>query len=71
LSASKIEQLENVLPPKPKVNLTGEEEECSVKAVDIKQFGTSDNGEASRQHDSDDEYAGRGGGQQGVQCAQG
>jgi len=57
-----------VLPPRPKVTLDGEEEEVTLAAVDLRSFGTSDNGEAYRGNNSDDEDGPRGPGGQNVQC---
>ncbi|CAM9366651.1 unnamed protein product [Phaeothamnion confervicola] len=61
LEPAQVTALEAVLPPRPPVVVTGEEEECTMDDVDVREFGQNDShGEG---HDDDDE-----GGQQRVQC---
>lgn len=56
------------LPPAEKLALSGEEEECSMRDVDLSQFGQDQGGPGIRnQYDEDDEDDVRGGGQK-VQC---
>lgn len=56
------------LPPAEKIALSGEEEECSMRDVDLSQFGQDQGGPGVRnQYDEDDEDDVRGGGQK-VQC---
>lgn len=68
LPPATIQSLVATLPKAPLVNLTGEEEECSMTPVDLSQFGQDTGGEGHRSaHDEDDDDGGRGGAQK-VQC---
>lgn len=68
LSPTQMAAIRAALPPAPEVTLTGEEQECTIRDIDVSQFGQND--AASRQDgsdDDDDSPRGRG----GVQCQQG
>jgi DnaJ family protein A protein 2 len=65
LPSASIKALAAALPPPPRIDLTGEEEECSMTHVDISQFGQDKGGTGQHDDDSDDE-GGQGG--QRVQC---
>lgn len=57
------------LPKAKPVELSGEEEECSMTDVDLSQFGQDQGGaSAKNQYDEDDEDDMRGSGGQKVQC---
>lgn len=64
LPMSVVEQLHKALPKAPKVELTGEEEDVVMTAVDISQFGQDKGGSAANEEDEDDE----GGQGRQVQC---
>jgi DnaJ family protein A protein 2 len=70
LSLAAVKGIAAALPAAPEVNLTGEEEECAMKDVDLSQFGQDTGGRASSSavDEDDDDEGGGGGGRQKVQC---
>jgi len=68
LPSATVNAIRKALPPAPQPALSGEEEECSMREIDISQFGQS---AESRHRDAteEDEDEGRGGAQR-VQCGQ-
>jgi DnaJ family protein A protein 2 len=66
LSTAVVNKLKAVLPAPEAPTLTGEEEQCDLKDVDVSQFGQQSHSAHSSATDEDDEDGGRGG--QRVQC---
>lgn len=69
LPVAVVKQLKAALPAPPAPMLTEEDEECTLRDVDISQFGANEGRSGSSAYDEDDEDEGRGGAQQ-VQCGQ-
>jgi DnaJ family protein A protein 2 len=66
LSKDAVSKLKAILPAGETPMLTGEEEQCDLKDVDVSQFGQNNHSAHSSATDEDDEESGRGG--QRVQC---
>jgi DnaJ family protein A protein 2 len=64
-----VKALKEALPPARAPMLSDEDEECTMRDVDISQFGASEARGARNAYDEDDEDEGRGGAQS-VQCGQ-
>lgn len=64
LEPMQVAALESVLPPRPTPLLSGDEEECTLDDVDLREFGQNDSHAHDSNYDDDEE----GGGQQRVQC---
>jgi DnaJ family protein A protein 2 len=69
LSVASTKALAQVLPAGPAPMLSDEDEECSMRDVDISQFGANESRDGRSAYDEDDEDEGRGGAQH-VQCGQ-
>ena len=67
LSLSTVQAIKAVLPRTNDPVLTGEEEECSMTDIDLKQFGNTSEGHRGMNETDDDEDQGRA---QPVQCGQ-
>jgi DnaJ family protein A protein 2 len=67
LPAATVSALKGALPKAPECMISGEEEECNFREVDVSQIGQG-NASAEQSAYDEDEDEGRGGGGQPVQC---
>lgn len=68
LPSATVNTLKGVLPQAPECMISGEEEECNFREVDVSQIGQGNATAEQSAYDEDDEEGGGRGGAQNVQC---